>query len=634
MADTQSRVENVRPAPPKPKEPVPDGFEPGMKVSAAILDECYESFQAADSNRVKASTKFFADTGLMGLLCQHDRVLWLVNMTSAGEKQYYALCLLERLFKNIPVAMRIGVLYDIGCQLHRSCVKHGFLEDILDRITFGISVFHAYGHQWPCQIIYHPRKCPGFGLTDGEGCERFWSSIKSLIPSLRVSGYYTRIYTIDTKVRHLDNISLLGMGKWLRRKWVMASERKEEASEILESIYVKGITEDLLRSEWAKQIQEQTKPLPRQSKNLADKEIQSILVLKDQVAGYEQEIAACEDRLAGRNGGDAFSIVELEEELQILRTKLQATNKAIKDKTSKLSVDEQANLKKLIGNNFLRARMNALAVKQRIRERLRQRKFELESLEKSYRKTVNRLKLEAHAGQQLKRKEPGIQNLARKYNKLCQDMENLIRTRRAPKGAQVPPQIELNSLFKLDVDDDIWQDLGLTNDLDGFSDIPQWLGNDDIRRGIKALLLHDRCSEEKRRLVKERKAMQQWFIEEWNLSTLAFYDAEENGYSALAYQFKIRKEYLLRVCLSWEPIMRGIPCDLPSSWGPSDEELLAARQYEVNEQVILRGEIDAEDQGMESNSDDEDFSEEEEADVYEALQVTESCLLLGEYILR
>ncbi|KAF8867491.1 hypothetical protein CPB84DRAFT_1698862, partial [Gymnopilus junonius] len=105
VADTQSHVENVQPAPPKPKEPLADGFEPGMKVSAAILDECYESFQATDSNCVKASTKFFANTGLMGLLCHHDQVLWLVNMTSASEKQYYALCLLEHLFKNIPATM-------------------------------------------------------------------------------------------------------------------------------------------------------------------------------------------------------------------------------------------------------------------------------------------------------------------------------------------------------------------------------------------------------------------------------------------------------------------------------------------------------------------------------------------------
>ena len=109
-------------------------------------------------------------------------------MTHAGECQHYALALINKLFQHIPPQMTVGLLYDIGCQLNRSCLKWGFLKNYQGRILFGISAFHAFGHQWPCQIIYHPRKCQGFGLTDGEGCERFWSSIKQLIPSLRVSG--------------------------------------------------------------------------------------------------------------------------------------------------------------------------------------------------------------------------------------------------------------------------------------------------------------------------------------------------------------------------------------------------------------------------------------------------------------
>jgi hypothetical protein len=172
----------------RPNNDAEDGFENGMKVPSSVLNDCNDSFLAADEKRVKASTQFMADTGLMALLCRHDRVLWVVNMTSAGEKQHYALALLQRLFEHIPDSMTVGVLYDIACQLHRSCLKWGFLSNFLHRIIFAVSVFHAYGHQWPCQLIYHPRKRPGFGLTDGEGCERFWSAIKKLIPSLRVSG--------------------------------------------------------------------------------------------------------------------------------------------------------------------------------------------------------------------------------------------------------------------------------------------------------------------------------------------------------------------------------------------------------------------------------------------------------------
>ena len=132
----------------------------------------------------------------MALLCCHDHVIHLADMTSAGEKQHYALALIKALFSHLPEDFWVGILYDIGCQLERSCRKWGFLRSLLPRISFGISVFHAFGHQWPCQLIYHPRKCQGFGLSDGEGCERFWSAIKGLIPSLHISG----VYLLYTKV--------------------------------------------------------------------------------------------------------------------------------------------------------------------------------------------------------------------------------------------------------------------------------------------------------------------------------------------------------------------------------------------------------------------------------------------------
>ncbi|KAJ6540025.1 hypothetical protein DFH09DRAFT_1090032 [Mycena vulgaris] len=43
-----------------------------LRVPRLVLDECERSFKAADEKREKASTKFFNDTGIMGLLCHHD----------------------------------------------------------------------------------------------------------------------------------------------------------------------------------------------------------------------------------------------------------------------------------------------------------------------------------------------------------------------------------------------------------------------------------------------------------------------------------------------------------------------------------------------------------------------------------
>jgi hypothetical protein len=49
------------------------------------LDDCEKAFTAAQGHIAKSSNKIFADTALMALLCRHDRPLFLVSMTSAGE---------------------------------------------------------------------------------------------------------------------------------------------------------------------------------------------------------------------------------------------------------------------------------------------------------------------------------------------------------------------------------------------------------------------------------------------------------------------------------------------------------------------------------------------------------------------
>ena len=175
-----------------------DGYEGDLWVPRSVLDGCDASFTSADTAREKASTQFFDDTALMALLCHHDCVLWIANMWSAGKKWHYALALLETLFQHLPKTFTVGALYDIGCQLHRSCIKWDFIDRYLDHLIFAISVFHAFGHRWACQLVYHPCKCEGFGLLDGEGCKPFWHSISKLIAYLRVCGVCLHIFLCQT----------------------------------------------------------------------------------------------------------------------------------------------------------------------------------------------------------------------------------------------------------------------------------------------------------------------------------------------------------------------------------------------------------------------------------------------------
>ena len=65
-----------------------------MHIPTSVLNGCNDSFVAADEKREKASMQFFADTGLVALLCHHDHPLWTINMTSAGKKQHYVVALI------------------------------------------------------------------------------------------------------------------------------------------------------------------------------------------------------------------------------------------------------------------------------------------------------------------------------------------------------------------------------------------------------------------------------------------------------------------------------------------------------------------------------------------------------------
>ena len=96
---------------------------------------------------------------------------------------------------------------------------------------------------------------------------------------------------------------------------------------------------------------------------------------------------------------------------------------------------------------------------------------------------------------------------------MCYDMTKQIKEKKAPKKSMAPVLIDCEHLFSLDVDDDIWQDIGL--DEHESEVVPGWLGDEKIREGIKALLTVTRCAEELARIKRECTALQEWSREEW-----------------------------------------------------------------------------------------------------------------------
>ena len=232
---------------------------------------------------------------------------------------------------------------------------------------------------------------------------------------------------------------------------------------------------------------------------------------------------------------------------------------------------------------------------------------------------------------QIKRKEPGIQQLAKKYNELCVELEAMIKKKQAPRGARAPHSIASDGLFKLDVDDDIWQDVGLDeSDISSTGEIPGWLGDENVRKGIKFMLELDRCHEEERRLSYERSAMQDWLIEEWKRVTMAI---KKNESEEVVYQMVLRAEFLARLCNNWQDKTRMIDPHkpMPDSWGPPLEDLMEAQKFEMTAMVAENeGEI-YDDDNEEGEEDEDDEGGEEEGEETELLEVVEMVALSDEF---
>jgi hypothetical protein len=363
-----------------------------------------------------------------------------------------------------------------------------------------------------------------------------------------------------------------------------------------------------------------------QSKNAGKSAIEEILALIETKESLQKEIQELDKILAGDNG----DVLELADQRATAVEHMERLKALIMKKHQYLGVDGQQSLAKLKASKFLQKRVNALALKTRIRKRLRDRKFELDRLERAYRQTTsNEAKLSSHIHNQVKRHEPSIVQLVTKYNKLCTEMLHIKTVGNAPANHLVPTIIEKAGLFQLDVDDDIWQDIGLNDDIIEGS-ASAWLCDKNTRRGIKALLELDRCIEEEERLSKERCVLQEWFMEEWEIVQIALSTSANDP--SIQYQLNLRKNFLCYLYISWEPKIRPVPKKyvMPEAWGPSNAEQSEALQFEYMASWDIVSEDDDNDDDSEPDMGDEDLLDAiESSEFYDVYQQEHSTSNVG-----
>jgi hypothetical protein len=86
---------------------------------------------------------------------------------------------------------------------------------------------------------------------------------------------------------------------------------------------------------------------------------------------------------------DLAAMVDAEGRLEDARTAFRHAETKVKAKENALGVDDRTELRRLTQSIFIATRMNALALKIRLRGRLCARKYELDPLERSFRRQKN-----------------------------------------------------------------------------------------------------------------------------------------------------------------------------------------------------------------------------------------------------
>jgi proteasome lid subunit RPN8/RPN11 len=79
------------------------------------------------------------------------------------------------------------------------------------------------------------------------------------VTDILFSQYHRRLYTLDSQIHHLQAASKQRLGAWLARRYAECENRHRAATQALAEC---GYPLNVLRDEYKKQVETQTRPLP------------------------------------------------------------------------------------------------------------------------------------------------------------------------------------------------------------------------------------------------------------------------------------------------------------------------------------------------------------------------------------
>ncbi|KAH8797081.1 hypothetical protein DL96DRAFT_1561949 [Flagelloscypha sp. PMI_526] len=540
------------------------------RLDSSILKTCVNGHTAGDETNIKASKKLKDDTGLMALVCRHDLPILLANMKSSGEKQFYAVALIKRIFELIPKSWTITLLYDIACVLEASAQNFDFLGTDFTRIRWGVSVFHAYSHIYPCQVLYHPRFVEGCALFDGEGCERLWNLLMLIIAINRVSGYYQRLYTINRRIQHITLKKYDDLGHFVRHKSEIVQRRLATCRVQLGQILSLGISIEDLRREWADEVQHTCRPKPS-AKLEYKKQVDRIAALLT----TQDDLRSSLDQLDTQiNNGKNNRLTDFAAERKKTQTKYNDTLAQLRATEQLLGIRDCEKIRDLLSSEWARLSIKAGGLKDRLLDLLRERKRMNERSERGFAvaskaHSANDRKLEDHIASAIKKRAPQVKTVYKELNAVYDLMDAEFDAERAPSDAIRPRRISKDELYDLNIDSPIWDNSTLA--VEYGDNLSAWAKDVNVRRGIRLMLLVDRCKEELERLKVDRDNLQMFAQQSWLALQWIHGNAVKEKDEDLAFCIGQEVDAWRQRILSWKKQTNSLASnsDPIDSWGPT-----------------------------------------------------------------
>ncbi|KAF9510726.1 hypothetical protein BS47DRAFT_1364322 [Hydnum rufescens UP504] len=577
-----------------------DKVEDDLKMLNSTYSACGESFIAADGDCVKALTQYFSDTGVLAMLCHHNIPLVIASMWTAGEKQFYTCALLDFLFKHLPHCWRIGVLYDIGCQMDQSLKKWNFMPDWSPRLEWGISIFHAYGHQWTCQLWYHPRKRTIWGLSDGEGLEC------------------------------IDEEKWGDFGKWLQVRVDRAQSRLDEAKEKLAK---STFSIEYLLHQFKDQCAYHSKPIMRQSKTQGAHAIEHILSLQSTLEAQQENlqelISEGNDVIPEDSAGEAV-LVKWQERVHSTKLAISRLQSNIKKRMEGLKLGDRVaawKLEQLKKDRWITMQLNLRILREQLVRKLHARKFKLATLDRAHSTWILDQKTKVHVEKAVHHRSSGIDAMMKKYNAKIKEMAEYHQTSRTiSKSAYIPPLLLKEGLYKMDVDQDIWEDARA--DIGDFPDgvLPQWLVDALVKKGIFMAQEVVNCEQELERCKVESSNLRTWFYMEYRVVKRLVKEVDDEvSFFAL---------HRLHQLYEWLELWRVNMIHVPTlSTAPSWDEFLPplTLEHHASRIRVHVPNVDGDDDDAVSSDDDQDGEVEEDIETEDLGFITLIDNVIGDF---